>query len=159
MFDDFMKFSEIFKKGNEGEIAQSLKFIAVEMARYHIISVVKNFIDYPLQDMLDKVVAGFDDKFAVSADKCFDEEELEILEALQFITRKCKQIPAVLQACISDKSFSQNDTLPSSIYINFIKSQAFLVDWEYAANSFWPNDLAILASHLTKEQQSVLAQE
>ena len=157
-FPKDMQLSQILKKNDPKAILNSLTLAATEIANYHNILLEQFSAIYPLEKMVNDVKNNLERKFTNFNPDAQDPRMVEAMEALQFLIRQCVKIPMVLQKCIKHKTFSQNDTIAPSIYIDSDRQKATLVDWEYAALGYWSNDLAILLTDLeTEEQKSILA--
>lgn len=155
-----MQLSRIIQENNPKVIQNALVLTAQEIAKYHNLALEQFSATYPLEKMINDVRKGLINKFDLENfnPDAHAPETVEAIDALQFLIRQCVKIPMVLQKCIADKTFSQNDTIASSVYVDIDNQKAVLVDWEYAALGHWSNDLAILSTDLeTEEQKSILA--
>jgi thiamine kinase-like enzyme len=157
-FPEDKQLSRILQTNTPERIANSLELAACEMANYHALLLDDFPVIYPLENMVNDAKRGLERKFQNFKTDSEDAEYIQTLKALQFLTKQCVKIPAVLDRCILIKTFSQNDTIASSIYIDNDNEKATIVDWEYAAWGYWSNDLALLSVDLrTEQEKNILA--
>lgn len=143
-YDKNTTFESIRKRGNPQEIHKAIELIAVEIAKYQNISETSKILFHPTSSALEDSIKKLTAKFG-SDDK--------IPAQLRKFAEASKKIAYVLDRCDPSKTFSHNDLLLDSIYVDIENSKVVIVDWEYAVLSYWSNDLAKMSISLTPPER------
>jgi thiamine kinase-like enzyme len=146
MPDENTKLENIIKSGNTENIMKATKLVAQEIAKYHKIE--RQSVEYPIHKMILDAEKVLQAKFKESP------EQIEILNSF---AEGCRKILKVLNSDIESNTFSQNDLLPSSLFVDLTNQKVSIVDWEYAGLTYWSNDLALLGRQLSPAQLDLLA--
>lgn len=139
-----LKLTSILATNGYQNISRALQLLAFEITRYQQLS-FHQMVDYPIEKMIKDA--------SMMLRKNFGEQNREYFKNFENI---CNLILKFIALADTEKVFSHNDLLPSSVFVDLENNKISIVDWEYSAKSYWSNDMSIVSCLLTSEQKLIL---